>query len=1756
MLRSVDGWEGEHFSFGAASAAATAAPTVGPTQIAIDNGSDGPSATIPDSHLLFTAQFSRAGADLVLTGEAGKAFVVHDYFATDVHARLLSPEGAALSPDVVAALAGPQAPGQYAQAGAAQPAAQAVGRVVQADSDATIVRNGVAMAAHAGDAILKSDVLQTVAGTFGVTFNDGSTLNLTANSRLVVNEFVYDPKGSANSQLLDLVQGSLTFISGEVAHNGDMKIGTPVATMAIRGTVGGVTTAIDGTVNFYVSQSATGAVILDSRGNIIANVVQDGPMILVRPVGPLQVLAEEIQKTPVQLATELAALQQILSIKAIGDQILQQNQQQDPNANPNPQSTDKPHTQFQIDLHFNNPNGPNGTPGPDDGNPAPPISATVTPTPPDGDGNKTPPVDIKITADLPPLTFGPQLQAVNEDTALVFSSTHGNAISVFDADTALLTVTIGALHGVVSLSGVAGLTFTSGDGSGDATMTFSGTQAAINAALEGMSFTPAADYSGSASVSVSTSDGHSTSATDTIAITVAAVKDAPVIAQPNSPTMAYVENQPATSIDAVLTLSDVDSATLSGATVTISANFHFGQDVLSFTDQNGIVGSYDSETGVLTLSGTASVADYQAALRSVAYANTSDNPSADARTISYQVDDGSADNHLSNIATANVTVTPVNDVPVLDYFNLTVTEGGATVLSTGDFHITDPDSCSFFFSVAGVSGGQFQVFNGETWVSAPTGGFTVSDIAAGHVRFVHDGGNAAPTFTVWTSDNTEQGAGAAISPTIVFENVNEAPVLTLSESNYVADQFVSQAYNLNTGTVNWSTDWIETNDGTSNQATTGEIKVAVDSVTSADNFRLFLSDSDSESGAADTIQRTANLAGALSATLEFDYRRDIPSGQSDDQFPVLISTDGINFIQIGQIGATGDGSFVDGAFQHFSFDISSYISAQTTIQFSVGDSVDNGDVVYVDNVNISYTRPTTFVENGAAVAIISGDAGITDSDNTHLQSATITLTNHQADDLLSVNGTLPAGIVKSSYNASSGVLTLTGNAALADYQTALRQIEFSNTGDNPGSADRIITVTVSDGAVDSNAATTTIHVTPVNDAPTPQDDSNPGTFVEDTDTVIAASVLLANDTDPDGDALTIVSVGNSAHSGVVTLNGTDITYRPAANYSGFDWFVYTVSDGQTTVQRAATFTVSAVNDAPSIDLNGANAGGDYSTTVLSYSTSPLAHDDAVAVLGANVVVSDVDNTTVQSASIALSFNDGREDYTTYSTDDVFVDTGLLTGFSGTEHGGEWHGLQWQYMGDPNGIRFDISGDGSLADYQQLLEAARFSTTSTDYADRIATLTVNDGSDDSAAVTSTIHVQNANDTVAMTATAWSGAGTIDLGSGTDTVNVSADANISALGTPTVVNVETGNLVGTGGNDTVTLTGLQLDAIIIGNGAIDLGGGSNDTINLTSTSADLNTLGATDVSIAGVEFISASTAAASVTIDLHGQSEGFTLTGSTNADTLTGGSGVDTVNGGNGNDIITGGANADNLIGGLGADSFIIASASDLAGDTIDGTAESATIDAIKLTVGGSYDMSAATISNIDNVVLSDAAGGYVVTVGDAMVSTANYNGSSAWLHFGTGGATIAGDVTVDASGLTGGNGIFFNGGSFAGNDTLKGGAGNDLISGGAGDDTIIGGGGDDHLNGNTGNDMLAGGSGADEFAFNANFGNDTVSDFVHGTDTLQFDDTVFASAQAVIDAMSAVEVGTVITHGADTVTLFGISVETLTTSDIHINHVIV
>jgi hypothetical protein len=126
---------------------------------------------------------------------------------------------------------------------------------------------------------------------------------------------------------------------------------------------------------------------------------------------------------------------------------------------------------------------------------------------------------------------------------------------------------------------------------------------------------------------------------------------------------------------------------------------------------------------------------------------------------------------------------------------------------------------------------------------------------------------------------------------------------------------------------------------------------------------------------------------------------------------------------------------------------------------------------------------TAFTDGGPAVAIVDTDVLITDSDDTELTSATVTLTNPQALDSLTFNGPAPGSI--NVLGSGGSVITLTGAASADDYEAALRQITFDNTGTNPSTETRIIDVVVNDGTVASNLAHAIIEVTQVNNsAPT------------------------------------------------------------------------------------------------------------------------------------------------------------------------------------------------------------------------------------------------------------------------------------------------------------------------------------------------------------------------------------------------------------------------------------------------------------------------------------------------------------------------------------------------------------------------------------------------------------------------------------------------------------------------------------------------
>ena len=229
---------------------------------------------------------------------------------------------------------------------------------------------------------------------------------------------------------------------------------------------------------------------------------------------------------------------------------------------------------------------------------------------------------------------------------------------------------IGVSGGNVTFGGTTIGTFTGGTGATPLVVTFnaSATVTAVQSLVRNITYRNVSENPSTAARTarfvVTDGDG-GTSAPATRAIALSAVNDVPVLAGIEAGALAYTENDPATAVSSSITVADPDS-NITGATITISANLAAAQDELGFVDQLGITGGYNAATGVLTLTGSASPADYQTALRAVTYRNTSEDPSTLTRSVSFRVQDGPNPANLSNTVSRDVTVTAVNDAPVAD----------------------------------------------------------------------------------------------------------------------------------------------------------------------------------------------------------------------------------------------------------------------------------------------------------------------------------------------------------------------------------------------------------------------------------------------------------------------------------------------------------------------------------------------------------------------------------------------------------------------------------------------------------------------------------------------------------------------------------------------------------------------------------------------------------------------------------------------------------------------------------------------------------------------------------------------------------------------------------------------------------------------------------------------------------------------------------------------------------------------------------
>ncbi len=206
-------------------------------ETALFEAGEGP-VQVPDAALMFGAQFERSGpTDLKLTAPDGSEMLITGYFGSGTPQPLMAPNTAVLDGATVELLAGPMFPGQYAQAGPGQ-TADSIGKVESLEGSVSVQHaDGTSQQLAVGDLVFQSDVIETgKSALVGVKLADGTLLTLQESGKLILSEFVFDPNGTDNSALLNVLEGTFSLLAGEVAPTGDMKIQTPIATMGVRGT--------------------------------------------------------------------------------------------------------------------------------------------------------------------------------------------------------------------------------------------------------------------------------------------------------------------------------------------------------------------------------------------------------------------------------------------------------------------------------------------------------------------------------------------------------------------------------------------------------------------------------------------------------------------------------------------------------------------------------------------------------------------------------------------------------------------------------------------------------------------------------------------------------------------------------------------------------------------------------------------------------------------------------------------------------------------------------------------------------------------------------------------------------------------------------------------------------------------------------------------------------------------------------------------------------------------------------------------------------------------------------------------------------------------------------------------------------------------------------------------------------------------------------------------------------------------------------
>ncbi|WP_344961742.1 DUF4347 domain-containing protein, partial [Oceanisphaera sediminis] len=819
------------------------------------------------------------------------------------------------------------------------------------------------------------------------------------------------------------------------------------------------------------------------------------------------------------------------------------------------------------------------------------------------------------------------LVAVNDAPVLSAAATAGytenaaatvidNGLTLSDADDSQLTgasVTIssGLTSGDVLAASTGGTAISASYNSATGVLTLSGTDTVANyqAVLRGVTFASSSEDPTASNttrtlqwqVTDANSDGAGTqsSTVQSTTLTVTPSNDAPVVSA--AAMAAYTENASATVIDGTISLGDADDSQLTGASVTLSAGLTAGDVLAATTSGTSISASYNSATGVLTLTGTDSVANYQAVLRSVTFASSSDDPTATSatRTLQWQVTDADSDDagaESSNVQSTTLAITPSNDAPMVSAAaTAAYTENASATVIDGTISLGDADDSQLTGASVTLSAG---LTSGDVLAATTTG--TV-------ISASYDSATGVLTLTGTDSVANYQ----AVLRSVTFACSSDDPTATSA-----------------TRTLQWQVTDANSDDA---GAESSNVQSTTLTVTPLNDAPVAKNDSNIATEAG----------GVVNATAGGEVRGDVLGNDSDVDSADTSTVTGVVFGDTsGTVGTALNGQYgsltlnEDGSYSYVIDESNAAVQAlrtsgQTlseTFGYTVTDAAGATDTATL-TITIKGSNDAPVATDDTAIAVeaggeANGSVGSNASGNVLANDSDVdSVANGETKAVTTVEFGDTGGTVGTALNGQYGRLTLNADGSYSyvidENNAAVQALRTSGQ-----TLSETFGYTVTDAAGATDTATLTITIKGSNDAPVATDDTaiavEAGGEANGSVGSNASGNVLANDSDVDSvangetKAVTTVEFGDTGGTVGTALNGQygSLTLNEDGSYS------YVIDESNAAVQalRTSGQTLSEAFGYTVTDAAGATDTATLTITLQGQNDAPVATDDtAIAV---------------------------------------------------------------------------------------------------------------------------------------------------------------------------------------------------------------------------------------------------------------------------------------------------------------------------------------------------------------------------------------------------------------------------------------------------------------------------------------------------------------------------------------------------------------